>query len=323
MNSKSYLWFCGLLLLTGVRLHRNAPLPVLPPLAFPEAGWRGPDIIRIPFTLTGTLVTIRARVDTVEGDFLFDTGCSRLLLNNRYFTARPTGTASAGGVTGGVQITGTTRIDTLRSENLLQTDLQADLVDLRHIERAKKNQIMGLIGYEVFADYEVLFDYEAALIVLIRTDARGNRLEELSNVEYYPVGRAELEVSGHVAMAWLKFGDSGKPRRFALDSGAEQNLLSSGIGGRFLKEHFEVLRRVKLRGAGNKTVEVLSGLLQHARIDTFSFRPMSTLLTNLYQINAVYQTQVEGVLGYEFLMQRPMSINYRRRQLTFYEKLRP
>lgn len=323
MNSKFCPWCCCLVLLAFLRLDRAEPLPVPALIALLEAEPIGPNIIRIPFTLTGRLVTVRARVDTVEGDFVFDTGSSRLLLNDRHFTARPTGTASAGGVTGSVRISGTTRIDTLQVDNFLQTDLEADLVDLSHIERAKRMRLLGLIGYEAFADYEILFDYEAGLIVMIRTDARGNRLEELSNVEYYQVGHTDIDVSGHVAMAWLAFGETKKPRRFALDSGAEQNLLSSGMGGKFLKPNFEVTRRVKLRGAGSQSIEVLSGLLKNAHIDTFSFKPMSTLMTNLHQINSVYQTYVEGVLGYEFLSQRPMSINYRRKRLIFYEKLRP
>jgi len=48
--------------------------------------WASPNIIRIPFTLTGTLITVRARLDTLEGNFFFDTGASNLLLNYRYLS---------------------------------------------------------------------------------------------------------------------------------------------------------------------------------------------------------------------------------------------
>src|SRR5690349_24304354 len=73
----------------------------IPRLEFPEAEWGNPNIIRIPFTLTGTLITVRGRVDTLEGNFFFDTGASGLVLNYRYFSrSGRRGALLGGGVTG-------------------------------------------------------------------------------------------------------------------------------------------------------------------------------------------------------------------------------
>jgi hypothetical protein len=66
---------------------------------------------------------------------------------------------------------------------------------------------------------------------------------------------------------------------------------------------------------------VLGGVLRHARIDTLALGPMATLLTNLNEINALCKARLDGILGYEFLSQRPVSINYRKRRLTFYTSL--
>lgn len=292
-------------------------------LIFTESEWMGPNIIRIPFTLTGTLITVRAQVDSVEGNFFFDTGASGLLLNYRYFgNPRRTVTDEGGGVTGKVRVLGAVRADTFRLDNLLATNITAELIDFAHIENAKKTDLVGLIGYAVFRDFEVLFDYEASLLVLIRIDKNGNQMEPLPRWEYKPLGDAPVITSGHIAMVWLKFG-SKQEKKFGLDSGAEQNLLSNAAGKRFLKENFEIRRRVKLRGAGHQSIEVLSGLLQNASLDTFTFKPMATLLTNLSQINDTYQTDVDGILGYEFLSQRPVSINHRKKRITFYVKERP
>jgi hypothetical protein len=78
-----------------------------PELVFTQATWLSPNIIRIPFTFTGTLITVRARIDTLEGNFFFDTGANGLLLNNRYL-GKPTafGTESGGSVTGKVRVLG-------------------------------------------------------------------------------------------------------------------------------------------------------------------------------------------------------------------------
>ena len=292
-------------------------------LILTESEWIGPNIIRIPFTLTGTVITVRARVDSIEGNFFFDTGASGLLLNSRYFgnTARMA-SGEGTGVTGKVRVLGSTQLDTFRLDNLLATNVPAELIDFTHIENAKKTDLVGLIGYAVFKDYEVLFDFEASLLVLIRTDPNGQQLEPLPRWEYKPLGSSTLETAGHIAVIWLQFG-SKKEKKFGLDSGAEQNLLSNAAGSRFLKENFEIRKRVKLRGTGSQSIEVLSGLLKNATLDTFHFKPMATLLTNLSEINAAYETDLDGVLGYEFLSQRPVSINHRKRRITFYVKERP
>lgn len=290
-------------------------------LILTESEWTGPNIIRVPFTLTGTLITVRARIDTLEGNFFFDTGAGSLLLNARHFSRQGLTASAGGGVTGRVRLLGSSRVDTFRLDNLTVTEVDAAMADLSHLENAKKIDLVGLIGYNVFKDYEVLLDYASSLLILVRIDPKGNRMEDIPAWEYQSLGSFPVTMAGHVAVLRLKFGKTG--RYFAVDSGAEQNLLSNASGGRFLKENFEIERRVKLRGVGNAGIEVLSGTLSNARLDTLLLKPMATLITNLGEINAVYQTEVDGVLGYEFLSQRPVSINHRKRRLTFYTPGRP
>ncbi len=303
----------------------NAALPDLPQwnLTLTHSEWVTPNIIRIPFALTGTLITVRARIDTLEGNFFFDTGASGLLLNHRYLDKKNGTTAeSGGGVTGKVRVLGASKIDTFQLDNMQVVDVPAEWIDMSHIERSKKTALIGIIGYRIFEGFEVLFDYEASRLVLIRTNAKGNPIEALPGWEYQLLDSMPVVTAGHVAIIRLKFG-SKSSRSFALDSGAEQNLLSVTTGKGFLKEHFDIRKRVKLNGAGKESIEVLSGQLLHAQIDTFHLKPMNTLLINMSEINATYQTEVDGILGYEFLSQRPLSINYKKRRVKFYAKSRP
>lgn len=282
-----------------------------------------PNIIRVPFTLVGGLILIKGRVDTVEGNFFFDTGASKLLLNQRYFPEGRRRNVEARGVTGAVEVLGTRQVDTLQFDNFLGTKLSADILDLSHIERSKKTAVLGILGAKVFEDFEVLFDYERSLVVMIRTDKNGERMERLPNWEYEPCGSAPLKTSAHIALLYLPFGDTQKGVWMGIDSGAEQNLLSKDISGKFLKANFDIRRRVKLKGMGNESVEVLNGMLQNAKIDTFALKPMATILTNLTSINAAYAARMEGVLGYEFLSQYPTSINIKQRKLTVYKRVAP
>ena len=173
-------------------------------------------------------------VDSVEGNFFFDTGAPQLLLNSRHFS-RP-GQAPAirnGGVTGAVQVLGTAKIDTFQLDNLLKIKASADIIDLTHLELAKKIDLVGLIGYAVFKEYEILFDYAAGLLIFIRTTAKGARFENLPRWEYQPGNSFPLSCAGHVAVVRLQFGTK-TTQRFAIDSGAEQNMLNIFAGKAFL-----------------------------------------------------------------------------------------
>ncbi len=295
----------------------RAGLPV--DIVLTQATWVTPNIIRVPFNLTGTLITVRARVDTLEGNFFFDTGASGLVLNDRYFgPSVRIATPGAGSVTGAVQVKGQKTIDTLRLDNLMVKKIKGDLVDLGHIEIAKKIDLVGLLGASVFKDFEILVDYSASFIMLIRIDNNGTPIEPIPTWEYMPAGVFPLEIAGHIGIIKLEFGK--KKKWSGLDSGAEQNMLHHFAGKRFLKDNFDIRKRVKLRGASKESIEVLTGVLKNAQLDTFTIQPMFTIITNLDEINAAYRTNLDGILGYEFLSQRIMGINLKRKRLTFYVK---
>jgi Aspartyl protease len=291
-------------------------------LTFLETETFGPDLIRIPFDLTGTLITVKAKADKVEGKFFFDTGAAGLVLNQRFFsTAKKSSTGGlANGVTGSVKLEGRTKIDTFNVEKLRAIRMQADLVDLSHLEKTKKIALVGLIGYEVFKDYELLFDYKDQVLVLFRTTGKNDSASPAW--EYSPVADFPLNFVGHTAILQLGF-DGKKKRSFALDSGAEQNLLSTLAGKGFLKNNFEIQGRVKLRGAGSQQVEVMNGLLRNAHLDTFKIAPMQTILANLTDINVVFDAELDGVLGYEFFSQFLVSINYKKKRLYLNRRIIP
>lgn len=279
-----------------------------------------PNLMRIPFTLTGTLITVRATVDTLEGNFIFDTGASELLLNSRYFNGEMPALASVGtamGVTGIVKNGLPYYADAFQWDGLLASNIRLQTLDLSHVERAKKLRLLGLIGYEVFRDFEVIFDYALQQLVLIRVDKTGKRLEELSEGEYVEASSFPITIAHHVAVVELHFGEKYR-MSFGIDSGAEQNLIDHWASSKFLKAHVEILRRIKLNGTGSEQVEVLSGMLRGGRLGDIALAPMATLITDLTHINDAYGTQLDGILGYEFMHQQPMGINFRKHVLTLY-----
>lgn len=321
-----FLLTWGLLLLVPLSLWSTDDPPkdtpfLMPALHFPEAVVVNPNTIYIPFNLVGRLIAVEARVDTLEGTFVLDTGAERLLLNQRYFS-RPSASSSqvsAVGNTGQVVDVDQRWIDTLHLDNLFFKNVQTNVVDLSHIERKKHIRLVGILGYNVFKDFELFLDFQMQQIVLTRLNRKGFRIDRNAIWET-PIDSVDFRLARHFIVLKGKVGEA--QLRFGLDSGAELNLIDRRVKRKVL-DNFEIVKRVRMLGAGKNTIEVVAGSLQEVEIGQQRTESMRTLLTSLSEMNVNFGTRLDGVLGYEFLSTRRTLINYKRKKLYFFAFQRP
>jgi len=141
-------------------LHANdAPLPIFPLEKMLAANSNDP-IIRtdtpscvLPFSRAGNLILIKARVDSIDGNFILDTGAPGLVLNITYFRNYPQTVHDAEQTS----ITGTssstvakTTVSELNFGTYHYYKAEADLLNLGHIENTKNIKILGLLGMGLF-----------------------------------------------------------------------------------------------------------------------------------------------------------------------------
>lgn len=295
------------------------PVETLCNLAFPQAAIADVNTIYIPFTLVGQLIMVEAKVDTMTGYFMLDTGSEKLILNKEYFAAGPNGRAVAAvGNTGMVAAVVEKFVDSLELDQLVVRDMSAHLVDLHHIELKKNVRMLGILGYEVYKDFEVFLDFQNRVIVLSRVDKKGIRIDTLAPFEM-PYDSIDFDLKHHLIVVEAKVNTVRLD--LVLDSGAELNLIDRHVNRRVL-DNFEIIKRVNLIGVGNKDVEVLAGVLHDVECGNQFSEKMNTLLTSMDEINASFNVNVEGVLGYEFLKKRRVLVNYQKRKLYFFNQVR-
>ena len=295
------------------------PPEILCNLAFPQAAVTDVNTIYIPFTLVGQLIMVEAKVDTMTGYFMLDTGSEKLILNKEYFAAGPNGRAVAAvGNTGMVEAVVEKFVDSIQLDQLVVRDMSAHLVDLHHIELKKNIRMLGILGYEVYRNFEMFIDFQNRVIVLSRVDKKGIRLDTLAPFEV-PYDSMDFELKHHLIVVEAKVNSVRLD--LILDSGAELNLINRQVNRRVL-DNFEVIKRVNLIGVGNKDVEVLAGVLHDAECGNQFSEKMNTLLTSMDEINTSFNVHVEGVLGYEFLKKRRVLVNYQKRKLYFFNQVR-
>ena len=287
---------------------------------FLQAEAVSPYTIRVPFRLAGHLIVVQAAVEGQAGNFILDTGSSDLILNDRHYSGGYAKDNYASlGTNGQVSSVRTRKVDEMQWDSINLQKVYADLIDLNHIEQKKNIRLLGLIGYSVLKEYEILIDFQLSQITLTLTDRQGNRIDPYAYAET-PVDSAGFRLKSHIAVLDGTVG--GESVQFGLDSGAELNLLDKRVN-RSVLDHFEISKRVLLNGMEGESVEVIAGKLYHYRLQEQRCSPMRTILTDMSALNRAFRTRLDGLLGYEFFSERRTIINYKKEKLYFLKWHRP
>jgi hypothetical protein len=151
-------------------------------------------------------------------------------------------------------------------------------------------------------------------LTITRIDKKGNKLSDKVYAETIE-DSIDFTLKKHTIILDAYVGD--KKVKFGLDTAAEYNQLNKNLDSEIL-DYFYPSRELKLTGASGKKKKVLAGKLYKVKLnDSIYFGPMKTVLTNLRKMNTAFGTNLDGVLGFEFFVQKRTIINYRKKKLYF------
>ena len=308
--SKRFLILYLLLIVGKALLSQNQPIvgwysPVYMKAQQPEPqGYTKP--ITIPVKMAGNLIMIEATIDDETGYFIFDTGAPYLVLNSTYFRDYPhVQEYAAIGVNNLEVEIFRTRVDELKIRNLVYENLDADVANLGHLENSRGIKILGLLGTNLFTDFVLGINIAQQFITLtlpadVKTDATVKY-----NVIPFTLKNNTISVSATM---------NGVPLNFVLDTGAEINVLDNSLPDKAY-ESFIIQKRNTLNGSVGETIDVFAGITLRAEVGGFPFLNMKTIMTNLNDIGRVYGIQVDGILGYEFLIKSPVIIDFSKKEV--------
>jgi len=270
----------------------------------------------IPFTRVEKLILIKGRADSTEGNFIFDTGAPGLVLNVTYFRLYPvaeTNDDERKGIAGGADFYGRTKIDKFKLGTFNYYNVDADLVNLGHLETKRGVKILGLLGVAMFTQCEMIIDYEKSEIHLHYISRKEKNtyqhamLAEAKNVTSCPFDLEENRIL-------VKPSLLGAELKFVIDYGAESNILDSRLPGKIL-DSMDITGRVLLNGAGAKKLEALSGTIQGFTLAGTETQPLPVIVTDLQYTCFGDGQCINGVLGYDFLSRYKLCFNFVKRML--------
>jgi hypothetical protein len=271
------------------------------------------------FKLWNNLIVVGGvDVNARTGDMILDTGTSTLLLNSRLFPPAPhpdDGGKLVGiaGTDGEVQ---RVWVDAFSWQDLRLGGFEALGVDLSGLESRVGRPVLGIIGQQVFRQYELTIDCPRRTVRLCRIDARGDRLVPPAGGEAGEAGETiAFETAGPLPVVALRVGQ--ETLRLGLDTGAGVVILDEAASRRLDPNCVAAQGRGRLLGAGSREQQARCIRLMGPWVGSRAYREFAAVVTDLTPLRREHEV-LDGLMGYEFLRHQRVTINYIRQEIRLY-----
>lgn len=254
----------------------------------------------IPFRMLGKLIMVEAKINDNKGYFILDTGIEELVLNEKYFAGFRS-YSEFSGVNGSIVRSSDTEVKFGFGEHNWDK-IGALVTPLNTIEDLRGTPIAGLLGTDLFENFRLVIDFDKREIHLSRDDANSESLTEdepWGQSFIYKGNRPEIKAQiGEVRL------------RLLLDTGSEMNVLRKSLIKK-IQENVVRTDTKRLVGLGSSGLEVPVFQVSNMVAGTLSCQPMKIY----FLFNPCQELFYDGLLGYEFLCQFKITIDFRRKMI--------
>ncbi len=262
------------------------------------------DFSEIPFEIAGGMFVVRASVDGKSGNFVLDTGAPGIVLNSEDLASK--NSCKAASVSGAMTV-GEVEVKNFQLGGIIKKRAQGHALNVQHLEAACGMDIMGLIGYDVLRNYELLFDFPNKKIQAYKTGkARKDQMTK-------PLLSLPFTLCGHVPVIVARVGN--KRVFLGLDSGAEVNLLDKKFYDAFSPGELLNSKSELLTGIDNATQEVMAADVPDTKIKGAVLPNMRYVFTDLSRLRQDFDAPLDGLLGVPFFRDKVISIDYGRKRI--------
>lgn len=276
-----------------------------------------PSVITVPFHLTpNKMIAVQAKLDSLQGWFIFDTGSPRTMVNRRYFHPSRQRSRSYSRITdvSGVPMLGrdTYNAHELDFQGIVEDNKQYLSIEMSQMEREDGIETLGMIGAETLQGYDVLYDYADSTLTFIRpadTDAYLATVFPTNTLHEAP-----LSIVEHVPCVEAKIGDD--TYQLGIDCGAGGGVLSQTYR-RQLANYSRPVGAMELTGISRIPVRVTQIEVFRMEIAGKLFTGMEFLLHNLRTMGIEAEDGIDGLVGYDVLSQQKTLISMENKRVVF------
>ncbi len=266
---------------------------------------QGSGFTEVSFEIAGGLIVVEARLEGRSGFFILDTGAPTLVVNRK---RNGGSTEKALSAVGSFLVE---RVEVGRFEwgGIKKTALEAIALDLDHLEEACGRPLMGLIGYQIFADREILIDSRRMKILFFKgTD---NDLARLAT----PLRTMPFVLLGHLPVITAQIGE--QSFQFGFDSGSTGNLLDQAGFNRIPETEVAFVHYREVRCVNKEIRKIPVFRTPSFSLRGGAFAELEFMVLDLSHLQDS-TVSIHGLLGYPQFRNLLFSINYPHRQLNIW-----
>lgn len=275
-----------------------------------------PYISVVPFRLIDNTIYVWATIDGQSGYVLLDSGSPSAILNEQYFPNKRIDGEDfySDDLTGGMENVKKTTVR-LQLDKIDRRSQEAFLMDLTHIEKNKNIELLAILGYHFFGRYEMVIDYQDKMLTFFSLNRKGKRKSTYS-IHTQPDEVIQAKRSRHLLYIQARVGSTNL--KLGIDCGAELSIfdkrLSPDIG-----MYFSLTDSVNIVAMTNHTVSSKVGSMASVQIGQRTCELDEVILADLSRLNRHLVTRLDGLLGYDFLSDRKIGLNFKRKTLAIWE----
>ena len=274
-------------------------------------------ILEVPFKVKENLMLVETTINGESKNFIFDSGSPRLILNQMHYgkpgSSEETKYSSLEGVHGNINNLDILTLSDLNFYGIEMKDQKVLAADLSHLEAILEIPIAGLIGYEIFEGYDLLFNYSTQTLRLIQPDQTQTFVMAMS--AKLPMSSIPFELRQHIPL--FEASVSGQTMIFGLDSGASTNLLSEDWYEE-LRGSLSSIRETDLTGADGRKEIVMKGTLDKLTIAEVDFDTTPTAFKDISNLKQAYGKELDGLVGYEILSRQVTMVSYSQHKIYIF-----
>lgn len=273
-------------------------------------------MITIPIELTtDNLMVASATINGEKCKFIIDSGAPSLYLNSKYFkrgNEKGNAISTSKGINGSINDQDIISVDSFDFNGIQAKNAKVVMSDLSHLEHGMK--IHGLIGYSIYKDYDLLFDYQNKTLTLIAPDYTDAFLKE-NKYKFSEISFKQEKTLSHIPCINARIDETNLV--LGIDCGAGSNLLDSKLWEP-LQKNLKDVGTTDLKGIDNsKGTETHKGRLKSLKIGNRQFKNTNTVFGNISHLNKNRTEAISGIVGYEILSRQKTVLRYKSQKLVF------
>ena len=302
MVCRIWLFLC---LINGIYAqHSLTPLSSEVEILFPSQSMES-EITKVQSRIVKGLLLVSGKVESREGYFVLDTGAPGLVINRK--PINPHQSVAAHGLNGAVEL-GEEVLSHVEWGNGAQHNIEVLTMDLSHLEQYTELPILGLLGYESIKDYEMLINYPRKDVYWIDYSNSALHQSEGNAITCH------FELVGHLPIITLHIDSI--ILRFALDTGSGINVLKKERLPSISKLNAKRGEPIQLQSLDQSNGILPSYILPSVDLGGLVKEDIVFHVKDLTKLEEVLGAEIDGIIGYQFLKEHQVIINYKKQEMT-------